>query len=61
MVVESFLDALGGGGADALVDRQCLPQVGRSLARVAVLQSGAVVARFTREACPPATELWRYF
>jgi hypothetical protein len=35
--MESFLDAPGGGGADALVDRQCLPEVCRSLAGVAVL------------------------
>ena len=36
--VEGFLDALGGGGADALVDRQCLPQVLRGLAGVAVVE-----------------------
>lgn len=36
--VEGFLDALGGGGADALVDRECLPQVFRGLAGVAVLE-----------------------
>jgi len=38
VVVEGFLDALRGEGADALVDRQCLPQVRGSLAGVAVLQ-----------------------
>jgi hypothetical protein len=36
--MESFLDAPGGGGADALVDRQCLPQVRGSSAGIAVLQ-----------------------
>jgi hypothetical protein len=49
MVTESLLDALGGGGADALVDRQCLPQVGRSLAGVAVLQ--VTVAESFQGAC----------
>ena len=36
--MESFLDAPRGGGADALVDRQRLPQVRGGLAGVAVLQ-----------------------
>ena len=36
--MEGFLDAPCGGGADALVDRQCLPQVRGGLAGVAVLQ-----------------------
>ena len=40
MVLEGLLDALGGGGADALVDRQCLPQVRGGLAGVGVLQVG---------------------
>jgi hypothetical protein len=35
---EGFLDALGGGGANALVDRECLPQVPRGLAGVAVAE-----------------------
>ena len=36
--MEGFLDAAGGGGADTLVDRECLPQVLRGLTGVAVLQ-----------------------
>ena len=35
--MESFLDALGAGGADALVDRECLPQGCDGLAGVAFL------------------------
>ena len=49
MVTESFLDALGGGSADALVDRQCLPQVRGSLAGVAVSQ--AALAKSFQGAC----------
>jgi hypothetical protein len=41
MVMQGFLDSLRGGGADALVDRQCLPQVRGGLAGVAVLQMAA--------------------
>jgi hypothetical protein len=40
VVVEGLLDALRGGGADALVDRQCLRQVRGGLARVGVVQVG---------------------
>jgi hypothetical protein len=36
--LEGFLDALGGGGADALVDSQCLLQVLRGVAGVAVVE-----------------------
>jgi len=35
---EGFLDVLGGGGANALVDRQRLPQVRHGLAGVAVVE-----------------------
>ena len=38
VVLEGFPDAPGGGGADALVDRECLPQVRGGLAGVAVLE-----------------------
>ena len=38
MPLEGFLDALGGGGADALVDGQCLLQVLRGVAGVAVVE-----------------------
>ncbi len=38
MPLEGFLDALGGGGADALVDGQCLLQVLRGVAGVAVAE-----------------------
>jgi hypothetical protein len=38
---EGFLDALDVGGSDALVDGQCLPQVGGAFAGVALLQVGA--------------------
>ena len=40
MVLEGFLHAPGGGGANALVDRECLPQRLGGLAGVAVLQVG---------------------
>lgn len=36
VVVEGSLDALGGRGSDALVDRECLPQVRGAVAGVAV-------------------------
>ena len=49
MVVEGFLDPLRGEGADALVDRQCLPQVRGSLAGVAVLQ--VALAESFQRAC----------
>jgi hypothetical protein len=35
---EGFSDALGGGGSDALVDRECLPQVFRGPAGYAVVE-----------------------
>ena len=38
VVLDGLLDAPRGGGADALVDRECLLQVGGGLAGVAVLQ-----------------------
>ena len=38
--MEGLLDAPRGGGADALVDRQGLPQVRGGLAGVAVVQVG---------------------
>src|SRR5580658_2829675 len=38
MLAQGVLDALGGWGADALVDGECMPQVGGSLARVAVME-----------------------
>jgi hypothetical protein len=40
VVVEGVLDAPRGGGADALVDRQRLPQVRGGLAGVGVVQVG---------------------
>ena len=41
MVVEGFLDPLRGGGADALVDRERLPQWWGGWAGVAVVQVGS--------------------
>jgi hypothetical protein len=41
LVAEGLLDAAGGGGSDALVDRQGLPQAGGALAGVAVAQVAA--------------------
>jgi hypothetical protein len=38
VVLEGLLDSVGGGGADALVDRQCLRQVHGGLAGSGVLQ-----------------------
>src|SRR5262249_40398688 len=40
VALEGLLDAPRGRSADALVDRQCLPQVGGGLAGVAVVQVG---------------------
>jgi ABC-type branched-subunit amino acid transport system ATPase component len=48
-------------GMGILVVEQDVAAALQIAARVVILQSGAVVAKFTREACPPATELWRYF
>src|SRR5580693_5328396 len=42
---ESFLHALGAGGADALVDRECLPQRCDGLAGVAFLQVAVADSR----------------
>ena len=38
VILHGLLDAPRGGGADALVNRECLVQVGGGLAGVAVLQ-----------------------
>jgi len=38
VLLEGFLDPPGGGGADALVDRECLLQVDRGLAGVTVVE-----------------------
>src|SRR5215475_14483128 len=38
VLVEGFLDAPRGGGSDALVDRECLLQVGGGLAGIAVVE-----------------------
>jgi hypothetical protein len=40
--MEGFLDPPRGGGADALVDRECLPQLRGGLARVPVLHVAVV-------------------
>ena len=40
VMIEGFLNTLGGGGADALVDGQCLPQLRGGFAGVAVAQVG---------------------
>ena len=40
MVLEGLLDALGGGGADALVDCEGLPQVRFAVTAVAVVEVG---------------------
>ena len=45
VLLEGFLDALGGGmGSDALVDGECLLQVHRGLAGVAVVEVAAADA-----------------
>jgi len=49
VVLDGLLDAPRGGGADALVDRECLLQVGGGLAGVAVLQ--VAVAESFQGAC----------
>jgi hypothetical protein len=40
MLAQGFADALGAGGADALVDRVCLPQLCGGLAGVAIVPAG---------------------
>ena len=49
MVLDGFLDSPCGGGADALVDGECLLQVRGGLAGVAVLQVG--LAESFQSAC----------
>jgi branched-chain amino acid transport system ATP-binding protein len=64
-VVKRIFDVIAGLsrrlGMGILVVEQDVAAALQIAARVVILQSGAVVAKFTREACPPATELWRYF
>ena len=38
VLIEGLLDAPGGGGAEALVDRECLPQVLRGFGEIAVVE-----------------------
>ncbi len=40
VVAEGVLDAPGTGSSDALVDRECLPQMGGGFAAVAVVEAG---------------------
>ena len=49
VILHGLLDAPRGGGADALVNRECLVQVGGGLAGVAVLQ--VAVAESPQGAC----------
>src|SRR6516162_652398 len=49
LVFEGYPDAPGGGGADALVNRECLLQVGGGFAGVAVLETA--VADTFQSAC----------
>jgi hypothetical protein len=49
MVLQGFLDASAGGGADALVDRECLQQVRDGVAGVALPEVG--VADSFQSAC----------
>jgi hypothetical protein len=49
VLAEGFLDSPGGGGTDALVDRECLLQVGGSLAGVTVLE--VALAKSFQGAC----------
>ncbi len=48
-------------GTAVLVVEQDVAAALRISSRVAILQAGTVVARFSRDDCPPATELWRHF
>jgi len=48
-VVEGFLDALGGRGSDALVDRECLPQACDGFLGIAVVE--VAVANSFQGAC----------
>ena len=41
MIQEGLLDALGAGGSDALVDGECLLQVGGAVLIVAVFEAAA--------------------
>jgi hypothetical protein len=49
VVLECLLDALGAGDPDALVDRECLPQVRGAFGGVAVLK--VAVAKSFQGAC----------
>ena len=44
VAAEGFLDLPGTGSSNALIDRQCLPQVRGGLAAVTVLEVGAADA-----------------
>src|SRR5215831_12535958 len=44
VVLEGLLDAPGFGGSDALIDRQCLPQLRGAFAAVAILEVAAADA-----------------
>jgi branched-chain amino acid transport system ATP-binding protein len=64
-VVKRIFDVIAGLsrriGMGILVVEQDVAAALQIAARIVILQSGAVVAKFTRETCPPPTELWRYF
>ena len=49
MLAQGVLDALGGWSADAMIDGECLPHVGGSLAGVAVME--VAVADSVQGAC----------
>jgi branched-chain amino acid transport system ATP-binding protein len=48
-------------GTSVLVVEQDVSAALRIATRVQVIQTGRLVAEFSREECPPPTELWRYF
>lgn len=48
-------------GMGVLIVEQDVAAALKIATRIAIFQSGAVVAEYSRQECPPPTELWRYF
>lgn len=48
-------------GMGVLIVEQDVAAALKIATRIAIFQSGAVVAEYSRQDCPPPTELWRYF
>jgi ABC-type branched-subunit amino acid transport system ATPase component len=48
-------------GAAVVIVEQDVAAALKIATRILIMQSGNVVAEYSRETCPPATELWRFF